>query len=278
MHQKNNGGYPDPNIYDIDNDEGGAVFDCLLSFTSKDANIEIVSCILGGHDCKAALLEKELPDAEVSYSVEYEDEPSRDRGNAESAKGLKSQRSESMDFDIREIREYYDSETRDYDFNDLVNLGISVENADFMINIGVPKEFGDFTFYDFPNFGKIVIKEGEFIKVGHCAPNEYGLYLKEGSDELFTSSSLHDPFIYTLNQNLRTFFLFHLIRQELSMEMKKEGVFTSYDYAVELRKVYEQIDPIAMEEVEGYWSHLIEDYETGLWNPMNCVIESRVIL
>ncbi|QPQ30146.1 nucleic acid/nucleotide deaminase domain-containing protein [Lysinibacillus sp. JNUCC 51] len=44
-------------------------------------------CILGGHDCKA-LLKKELPDAEVSYSVEYGDKASRDRGNAELAKEL----------------------------------------------------------------------------------------------------------------------------------------------------------------------------------------------
>ncbi|WBF54518.1 hypothetical protein HXV90_00890 [Lysinibacillus sp. JK80] len=169
-----------------------------------------------------------------------------------------------MDFDIREIREYYDSETRDYDFNELVNFGVSVENAEFMIDIGVPKEFGDFEFYEFSNFQKVVIEKVQFIKVGHCTSYEYGLYLKEGSDELFTSSSLLHPLIYTLNQNLRTFFLFHLIRQEISTEMKKEGVYTSYNYAIELRKVYEQIDPIAMKEVEGYWSHMIEDYETGL--------------
>lgn len=48
------------------------------------------------------------------------------------------------------------------------------------------------------------------------------------------------------------------------MKIKKEGVYTSCNYAIELRKVYEQIDFIAMKEVEGYWSHLIEDYETGL--------------
>lgn len=169
-----------------------------------------------------------------------------------------------MDFDIREIREYYDSEPLEYDFNELVNFGVSNENADFMINIGVPKEFSDFEFYEFAEFQKIVIDEMQFIKVGHYASYEYGLYLKEGSDELFTSSSLHYPQIYTLNQNLRTFFLFHLIRQEISMEMRKEGIYTSYNYAIELRNVYEQIDPIAMREVEGYWSHLIEDYETGL--------------
>lgn len=45
--------------------------------------------------------------------------------------------------------------------------------------------------------------------------------------------SLHHPLIYTLNKNLRTFFLFHLIKQEKSMEMKKEGVYTSYNYAIE---------------------------------------------
>ncbi len=39
------------------------------------------------HDCKT-LLKKELPDAEVSYSVEYGDKASRYRGNAELAKEL----------------------------------------------------------------------------------------------------------------------------------------------------------------------------------------------
>ena len=59
-----------------------------------------------------------------------------------------------MNFDIREIRKYYDSETRDYDFNELVNYGISVENADFMIDIGVPEELGVFEFYEFKKFQK----------------------------------------------------------------------------------------------------------------------------
>lgn len=169
-----------------------------------------------------------------------------------------------MDFDIREIREYYDSEMLDFNFTELVNFGISIENADFMIDIGVPEELGDFEFYEFNDFQKIVIGEIRFIKIGQNASSGYGLFLKEGSDELFTSSSFHHPLIYMLNQNLRTFFLFYLIRQELSVKMKKEGVYSSYNYASELRKVYEQIDPVAMKEVEGYWSHLIEDYETGL--------------
>lgn len=169
-----------------------------------------------------------------------------------------------MDFDIQEIREYYDSEIRNFDYNKLVNIGISTKNADFMIGIGVPEEFGDFQFYEFNKFKKIVIGEARFIKIGHNTSNGYGLYLKEGSDELFTSSSFHHPLIYMLNQNLRTFFLFHLIRQEISAKMKKEGIYTSHNYAIELQKVYEQIDPVAMKEVEGYWSHWIEDYETGL--------------
>lgn len=48
------------------------------------------------------------------------------------------------------------------------------------------------------------------------------------------------------------------------MKMIQNGEYTSYNYAIKLRKVYEQIDPVAMKDVEGYWSHLIEDYETGL--------------
>lgn len=46
-------------------------------------------CSIGvdGYNCKA-LLRKELPDAEVSYSFEYGDKASRDRGNADLAKEL----------------------------------------------------------------------------------------------------------------------------------------------------------------------------------------------
>ncbi|WP_438498470.1 hypothetical protein [Paenibacillus sp. IHBB 3054] len=44
-------------------------------------------------------------------------------------------------------------------------------------------------------------------------------------------------------KGVRTFILFHF-------------------YAIKLRRVYEQIDPVAMKEAEGYWSNLIEDYET----------------
>ncbi|WP_081396581.1 nucleic acid/nucleotide deaminase domain-containing protein [Paenibacillus peoriae] len=44
-------------------------------------------CILGGHNCKE-LLSKELPDAEVTYSVEYGDKASRDRGNTGLAQEL----------------------------------------------------------------------------------------------------------------------------------------------------------------------------------------------
>ncbi|WII35816.1 SUKH-4 family immunity protein [Paenibacillus thiaminolyticus] len=169
-----------------------------------------------------------------------------------------------MDFDIREIREYYDSELRAYDFNELVSLGISHDNADFMVGIGVPEEFDDFVFYGTNDFKQLLIEGMQFIRIGHYTSNGYGLYVKGDGNELFTSSSFHEPKIYMLNKNLKTFFLFHLIRQEVSMRMKQQSEYTSYKYASELRKVYEKIDPEAMKDVEGYWSHRVEDYETGL--------------
>ncbi|WP_261375912.1 hypothetical protein [Brevibacillus brevis] len=46
-----------------------------------------------------------------------------------------------MDFDIREIRDFYDPELQAYDYHELVTLGISHDNADFMVSIGVPEEF-----------------------------------------------------------------------------------------------------------------------------------------
>jgi len=44
-------------------------------------------CIIDGHNCKRLLAEN-LPDAEVSYSVEYGDKASRDRGNEQLSKEL----------------------------------------------------------------------------------------------------------------------------------------------------------------------------------------------
>lgn len=173
-----------------------------------------------------------------------------------------------LDFDIYEIREYYDSELRDYDYFELVRLGISHDDADFMVSIGVPEDYDDFVFYGMDTFKKTSIEGVEFINIGHYSC--YGildlnaLYLKEGSEGLFINSSHHKPPIYMLNKNLRTFFLFELIRNELAMKMKQEGEYDGQEYARELRKLYERIDPVAMRDLDGYWSHLVEDYETGL--------------
>ncbi|HOJ79193.1 MAG TPA: SUKH-4 family immunity protein [Bacillota bacterium] len=82
--------------------------------------------------------------------------------------------------------------------------------------------------------------------------------------ERFTELSIHKPQLYLLNKDLKTFFWFYLISQELSMRMKQQGEYASDKYARELRKWFEDIDPEAMKDVEGYWSHLLEDYETGL--------------
>ncbi|MFP4978681.1 hypothetical protein ACE6ED_24965 [Paenibacillus sp. CN-4] len=172
--------------------------------------------------------------------------------------------SETVHFDIHEIRDYYDSDLHNYDFNGLVSIGVSLENADFMTDIGVPEAYNEFVFYGLNDFQTMLIEDVPFIKIGHYTSYGYGLYFKVGCDELFTSSPYHLPLIYMLNKDLKTFFLFHLIRHEISARMRKEGVYTSYLYAVELRRLYTEIDPIAMGDVEGYWSHLIEDYETGL--------------
>ncbi|WP_429845155.1 hypothetical protein [Brevibacillus sp. FIR094] len=181
-----------------------------------------------------------------------------------------------MDFDIREFRDYYDPELQaydyhelvtlgiSYDYHELVTLGISYDNAEFMVSIGVPEEFDVFVFYKIDQFQKLLMEDVSYIQIGHFSFCKYGLYVKEGSDEFFTTSSLHEPHLYMLNKNLRTFFLFHLIKNEVAMKMRQQGEYTSYKYACELRRLFEQIDPVPMKDVESYWSHLIEDYETGL--------------
>ncbi|MEN1988861.1 hypothetical protein [Paenibacillus hubeiensis] len=173
-----------------------------------------------------------------------------------------------MHYDIREILQYYDSDLRVYDYDQLIEIGVSRNNAEFMVSVGVPEDYDDFVFYGTDAIQKMLIDGTVFIKIGHYACygilGSNGLYIKEGEDELFTSSSYRKPQIYMLNKNLKTFFWFHLIKNELAMEMKREGGYTTQKYAQELHRLYEQLDPLAMKDAEGYWSHLIEDYATGL--------------
>lgn len=173
-----------------------------------------------------------------------------------------------MNFDIVEIKDYYDTEIIHYDFTNLKDLGISEENARFLIDIGVPEQYDDFFFYTSEAFQLKAIEGEEYIQIGHFASygmrDSYGLYLKQGSDMFFTTSSLDKSNVYMLNKNLGTFFLFHLIRSELANKMRLEGTYTSDEYARALRGYFEKIDPIAMKNVENYWSHLLEDYETRL--------------
>lgn len=58
------------------------------TYTVKRVYTEREPYDLGGHKCKE-LLTNELPDAEVTYSVEYGDKASRDRGNAALAQELR---------------------------------------------------------------------------------------------------------------------------------------------------------------------------------------------
>ncbi|WP_340015068.1 SUKH-4 family immunity protein [Paenibacillus sp. FSL K6-1318] len=173
-----------------------------------------------------------------------------------------------MNFDIVEIKDYYDTEIIHYDFTNLKDRGISEENAHFLIDIGVPEQYDDFFFYTSEAFQLKFIEEEEYIQIGQFASygmrDSYGLYLKQGSDMFFTTSSLDKSNVYILNKNLGTFFLFHLIRNELATKMRLEGTYTSDEYARALRGYFEKIDPIAMNNVEAYWSHMLEDYETGL--------------
>ncbi|WP_145335145.1 SUKH-4 family immunity protein [Paenibacillus xylanexedens] len=173
-----------------------------------------------------------------------------------------------MNIDILKIKEYYDTDVLEYDYAELILRGISEENAQFLTQIGVPEQYDDFFFYRLDQFHDKDVTGEQYIQIGHFASygmrDACGLYLKPESDILYMNSSLAKSAVYALNKNIETFFLFHLIRSELSTKMRSEGTYTQAHYASELRRYFEQIDPVAMQNVEGYWSHLLEDYETGL--------------
>ncbi|WP_145414565.1 SUKH-4 family immunity protein [Paenibacillus xylanexedens] len=173
-----------------------------------------------------------------------------------------------MNNDILKIKEYYDTDVLEYDYAELILRGISEENAQFLTQIGVPEQYDDFFFYRLDQFHDKDVTGEQYIQIGHFASygmrDACGLYLKPESDILYMNSSLAKSAVYALNKNIETFFLFHLIRSELSTKMRSEGTYTQAHYASELRRCFEQIDPVAMQNVEGYWSHLLEELRNRL--------------
>lgn len=72
--------------------------------------------------------------------------------------------------------------------------------------------------------------------------NSCGLYFKESSSELFTTSPLHEPHLYMINKDLKTFFCSILIKNELAMKMKQQNEYSTQKYTHELQKMFDQID------------------------------------
>jgi len=111
-----------------------------------------------------------------------------------------------MSFDDEVIISYHGEEVWKYKLNDLYNIGISLENANFISTNGLPKYFSDFTFFNFENFEKILYKSSYIIKIGEFSFSKNGLFLKEDEDEIFATSAYHGTNIYILNKNVETFF------------------------------------------------------------------------
>lgn len=169
-----------------------------------------------------------------------------------------------MIFNINEIIKYYGEDIWQYKRIELLDLGISRENANFISINGLPKVFSDFNFFELEKFQKTPFENTNIIKIGQLSFGVYGLFLKENEDELFTSSYYHESNIYILNKNVETFFLFHLIKNKIAKNRIERNEFNSSEYALELKRVFNENDCVAMEDQEGYWSHLVEDYETEL--------------
>ena len=74
-----------------------------------------------------------------------------------------------MDFDIGEIKDYYESEIINHDYTKLKAWGVTEENAHFLIDIGVPEQYDDFSFYESEAFQVKVIEGEEYVQIGHFA-------------------------------------------------------------------------------------------------------------
>ena len=72
-----------------------------------------------------------------------------------------------MNFNILEIKEYYDTDVLKYDYAELILRGISEENAHFLIQIGVPEQYDDFFFYKLDQFHDKDVAGEQYIQIGH---------------------------------------------------------------------------------------------------------------
>lgn len=165
-----------------------------------------------------------------------------------------------MEYKVENIRKYYD-DFRIYPYDDLIKQGFTERDALFMSEIGVPFKFLGFAFFGLEEFKICLFSGEEYIQVGIFRPHSYtnnGIYVHLGSGKVVKES---EHGIVLLNRDLKTFFLFHLIFFQDAKKYNLKNIEECNTYGAEVRKKFENMDPEAMENHEGYWSTKVEEYE-----------------
>lgn len=165
-----------------------------------------------------------------------------------------------MEFKVENIKKYYD-DFWVYNYDDLIKQGFTESDALFMSEMGVPHIFQGFIFYDISKFKTCVLFNEKYIQVGIFMPHDYtsnSIYVHLGNGKVIKEA---ESDIILLNRDLKTFFLFHLIFFQLAKKYNLKNIEECNTYGEELRAIFEEIDPEAMKNSEGYWSTKVEEYE-----------------
>lgn len=148
-----------------------------------------------------------------------------------------------------------------YNYPALMRQGFTEENAILMSKHGIPHHFLGFEFYDIGDFKTHEVSNETYIQIGIFKPHPYtsqAIYIYSGNGRVIKEAEHH---LALLNRDLRTFFLFQVIFIQVAKQYNLKSVEECNAYGTEVRAIFEEIDPEAMQNSEGYWSTKVEEYE-----------------
>ncbi|OWA35220.1 hypothetical protein B9G55_11180 [Saccharibacillus sp. O16] len=162
---------------------------------------------------------------------------------------------------------FWDCEFFDYKLEELNLFGFSEETKETLMNCGLPKNHSIFKkknidFFEINKFQEVIYKNENYTVIGRALGGFISIH--NMTQKLF---SLSEDINYKIliNSKLKFFLLFHQI---FYLELEKVEDISEDEacekFGKELRKIFEDIDPIAMLDKESTWSRLIEEYENCL--------------
>ncbi|WP_432775234.1 SUKH-4 family immunity protein [Brevibacillus gelatini] len=160
---------------------------------------------------------------------------------------------------------FWENQFIKYNEKELQKFNLSESTISFLLEVGLPdaeilKRNGVYhTFYEGSDFEEVIIKNEKYIVIGKFADVDIYIYIKCGSEEVFTTKKSN--FVY-INSSIRNYIIFEQICRSEFYKVKAYEEDEMSAAVERMKEKFVKIEPKAIEE-GSYWDQYLLPYEIG---------------